>query len=106
VAVDADMKHVFEDIAKYKSERKRNTISLNEAERRKERDAQEAQLASRDAAMRDDGLLPNERSVTSSLSDEKARKEAKDVFLQEAVRILGDALDLAGAQPRVAATQK
>lgn len=106
VAVDADMKHVFEDIAKYKSERKRNTISLNEAERRKERAAQEAQQASRDASVRDDGLLPNERSVASSLSDEKARKEAKDVFLQEAVRILGDALDLAATQPRMAATQK
>jgi carboxyl-terminal processing protease len=120
VAVDADMKHVFEDIAKFKQERKKNTISLNEAERRKERDAQEARLASRTAtdqstktpatdtvaASRDDGLLPNERSLANAISAEKARKEAKDVFLLEAARVLSDALDVAKTEPRLATSQK
>ena len=42
------------------------------------------------AALRDDGLQPGERKLANELAAEKARKDAKDVLLYEAVNILGD----------------
>jgi carboxyl-terminal processing protease len=97
-------------------ERTKNVISLNEAERRKELNAQEALLASRistdkgvaagvaetiDAA-RDDGLQANERSIAKSLSVEKVRKDAKDIFLMEAAHILSDEMDVISTEPELA----
>ena len=101
------------DIAEARLLRKKNMVSLNEAERRKEWDAQEARLASResrrgtdkqtneDAAGKelatgkgrsfwDDGLQANERNLAKELAAEKERKNAKDVFLNEAINILSD----------------
>ena len=49
VSKDKDFRYLQEDIAESKLQRKKNLISLNEAERRKERDAQEARLKSREA---------------------------------------------------------
>jgi carboxyl-terminal processing protease len=106
---DADLKSLQEEIADFRKERKSNVISLNEARRRKEDAAREARRAARTpsqagaaADKADDGLLSNERSVAKSLSAEKASKNAKDVFLLEAARILSDELDLAKAKPQVA----
>ena len=111
---DAELQQLHEDIAKSKRERDKNVISLNEADRRKARDAQEALLAARKpsdasprladtlAAARDDGLQADERSLTKSLSAEKVRKDAKDIFLLEAARILSDAIELAKTEPQVA----
>ena len=42
------------------------------------------------AALRDDGLQPGERKLANELAAEKARKDAKDILLDEAVNILGD----------------
>ncbi len=107
---DADLKNLYADIAKLKRERVKNVVSLNEADRRKARDAQEALLASRKAADqtrplpedvnadRDDGLQVNERSLAKSLSVEKVRKDAKDIFLFEAARVLSDEMDVAEPQ--------
>ena len=106
-----------QDIAEYELQYKKNAISLNEAERRKERIIQEARLASCEAtddnektssldntarksgrgkakALRDDGLQSEERNLATELADEKARKEAKDILLDEAARILGDEVGL------------
>ena len=49
--------------------------------------------------MRDDGLQDDERQLSVELAEEKERKKAKDVFLAEAVNILGDdiALQKSGA---------
>ena len=109
VTADKDFQYLQEDIAEIKGQRKKNQISLNEAERRKERDAQEARQAAREAraegaarvvkptsgsAARDDGLQANERTLGKELAAEKARKDAKDVLLLEAVQILGDELDV------------
>jgi carboxyl-terminal processing protease len=110
--VDADMVHLYEDIAKSRLERKKNVVPLNEAERRKERAAQDALLASRTSAdpavtallpqtidaAHDDGLQPNERSLAKSLAAEKVRKDAKDLFLMEAARILSDEIEVFPAQ--------
>ncbi len=111
---DTEMQQLHEDIATSKRERDKNVISLNEADRRKARDAQEALLAARKpsgaapglvdklAAARDDGLQADERSMAKSLSAEKVRKDAKDIFLLEAAHILSDAIELAKAKPQVA----
>jgi len=126
---DKDFKFLQEDIAEFKLRRKKNLISLNEAERRKERDAQEARLSSREArkkggksvqegvagqesasenspARRDDGLQADERTLASELKIEKARKNAKDVFLNEAAPILSDEVGLLKNSPRLAARSR
>jgi carboxyl-terminal processing protease len=108
VKSDKDFQYLQEDIAEIKARRKRNLISLNEAERRKELAAEETRLMSREtrkdvgndgskerasekgAALRDDGLQPGERKLATELAAEKARKGAKDILLDEAVNILGD----------------
>lgn len=106
VKQDKDFQYLQEDIVESKVRRERNLISLNEAERRKERAADEQRLTARKtgkgtgketaapqgADLADDGLQPGERKLASELAAEKARKDAKDVLLGEAVNILGDEL--------------
>ena len=97
-----------EDVAQSGVQRKKGLVSLNEAERRKERAAEESRLASCDSrkdpvkesasekgtALRDDGLQPGERNFTSELAAEKAKNGAKDILLDEAVNILGDEVEV------------
>lgn len=107
-----------EGIAEFELQQKKGRISLNEAERRKERSAEEARLAScettdetglksvarvsggrlqaaaRRGIKRDDGLMAEERNLVADLEEEKARKEAKDILLEEATNILGDVVGL------------
>jgi carboxyl-terminal processing protease len=127
VKMDMDFQDLQEDLAEFRLQRKKNLVSLNEAERRKERDAQEARLklretrkdarASGDAsekepaaetvsASRDDGLQPGERNLAAELAAETARKNAKDVLLNEAVRVLGDELEVRKTGARIAARAK
>ncbi len=105
VKKDKAFQYLQEDIAESKLLRKKNLVSLNEAARRKELAVQEARLAARESgadaakgpakangsAGRDDGLQPGERNLASELAAEKARENAKDILLIEAVMILGDA---------------
>jgi len=42
----------------------------------------------------DDGLQAAERNLNSELAAEKSRRKAKDIFLDEAVNIIGDAIEL------------
>ncbi|NMM12475.1 MAG: carboxy terminal-processing peptidase [Rhodoferax sp.] len=116
VKKDKEFQYVQEDIAESRLLRKKNMVSLNETERRKEWDAQEARLTSRESrrgtdkttkedaqgkelatgkgrAFRDDGLQAGERNLAKELAAEKERKNAKDVFLNEAINILGDEVD-------------
>ena len=126
VAQDKDFQYLREDIAEFNMQRKKNLLSLNEAERRKERDAQEARLKSREknggtekaanektipkgkskalklVAFEDDGLQANERTLTAELTAEKAQKNAKDVLLNEAVQILGDEIGLLKTNTKLA----
>ena len=99
---DKDFQYLIEDISQPRQQRQENAISLNEAARRKERDAQEKRLALRDngasqgaaraatSALQDDGLQAGERNLAKELAAEKTRKSAKDVLLNEAVNILCD----------------
>lgn len=112
VAKDRDFQFLLEDISEFKALRNQKQISLNEVERKKERDSRDAKNKYREkirlqdkaedtqntqaekAAAQDDGLQANERSLSAELAAEKARKEAKDVLLNEAANILGDVVDL------------
>jgi carboxyl-terminal processing protease len=103
---DKDFQNLLEDISQAQQLRKKNVISLNEADRRKERAMQKKRLIDRQKgvsqsqeqadllAQQDDGLQTNERKLTEELAAEKVNKSAKDVLLNEAVNILGDEIAL------------
>lgn len=124
VSHDKEFRYLREDLARVDAQRKTNVISLNETERRKEREAQEARIKLREkggsadksstateskiveaktAAFEDDGLQANERNLLTDLANEKARKNARDIFLDEAVHILSDEVGLLKANTRLAA---
>ncbi len=104
ISKDKDFQYLSEDIAEANNQRKKNLISLNEADRRKEREAQEARIKLHGnnkalagvnmAARQDDGLQSNERNLDSDLAFEKAQKASKDVLLNEAAHILSDEVGL------------
>ena len=58
------------------------------------------------SALRDDGLQAGERSLASELAAEKVRKSAKDVFLNEAIHILSDAVGVLESSPTLATRVK
>ena len=104
---DKDFAYLHEDIARFYAQRKKNLISLNEADRRKEREAQETRIKLREKGSKptysDDGLQANERNLVTDLAIEKDRKDAKDIFLNEAVHILSDEIGLLKAYSKLAA---
>jgi len=130
VKKDKDFRQLQADIAEFRLQRKKNLLSLNEAARRKERDALEARRKSREvqtdagasvhevaarkaspalergSELRDDGLQPDERNLANELAAEKARKNAKDVLLNEAVHILSDAVGALKSDARLASRVK
>ncbi|MDQ2823611.1 MAG: carboxy terminal-processing peptidase [Pseudomonadota bacterium] len=65
IAKDKDFQYLQEDIAEVAKLRKDNVISLNEAVRRKERDAQDARTRLREARMaqNDDGMAPDSKEA-------------------------------------------
>ena len=125
IAKDKDFQYLLEDLRDVQEQRAKRQLSLNEAERRRERELREARLKQReegkdiDAASKggktarqasarkivpqDAGLQAGERSLSEELADEKAQKEAKDVWLDEAARIVGDSAALLKAEPKLAA---
>lgn len=114
---DKEFVALQEDIAEITRLREKNEISLNEVERRKLRDEQEARAARREvrdtagkanaksklASLRDDGLQSDERSLSSELAAAAERKKAPDPLLNEAARILGDEVGLQKPATRLAA---
>ncbi len=114
VAGDRDFQYLQEDVNEYNVRRRKNAISLNEAERRTERAVQEARVKLREknqggaaeagsSEIQDDGLQANERNLDADLAMEKTRKNAKDVLLNEAVHILSDEVGLLKTNARLAA---
>jgi carboxyl-terminal processing protease len=93
---DPDFQRFVEDIAELKALREKGVVSLNETERRNELAAQESRLKARKQFndgldfSSDDGMLSDERSLSADIALEKARKNAKDVLLNEAAAILAD----------------
>ena len=126
IAKDVEFQFIKEDIAEYAKQKDKKTISLNEAERREERDAREEKIKQRETLRasleskstagakknqasklntQDDGLQVNERSLASELAAEKASKEAKDVYLIEATHILSDEVEMLKSNKRMADRQ-
>lgn len=102
ISKDKDFQYLQEDITEYKNQLNKNQISLNEAQRLKEREVQNKRLASREKtsgsqmndALEDDGLQLNERNLTRELEIEKIRKNTKDILLNEAANVLSDEVGL------------
>lgn len=108
--VDTDFQQLQEYFQVLKRLRDTKDISLNEVERRKEREARQAELAVRQvdthsgspvtmpqeirSAVLEDGLLPGERPVSQELRAERSAKTMKDIVLIEATRIMNDAIGL------------
>jgi carboxyl-terminal processing protease len=59
-------------------------------------------VALKGAAKSDDGLQGDERSLAAEIAAEKAAKNAKDVYLQEAAHILADEVGMLKADTRMA----
>jgi carboxyl-terminal processing protease len=119
ISHDPDFQYLQEYLAEFNTLRKKNLISLNEAERRKTRKAQEAREKLREKnrsgngtdkasakgsshAFQDDGMLPGERDPGVDLAIENANKDAKDILLKEAVHILSDEVGLLKADSGLA----
>ncbi|KIQ98338.1 carboxy terminal-processing peptidase [Lysobacter sp. A03] len=97
-----------EDVARFREESAKTTISLNEGERRRERDASEARRKKRQETREelglaldplalisaDDGLTANERDIVQDAAREKAAEDRPDPLLQESAAILADAIHL------------
>ena len=114
-----DFKYLQQDIARIDELRKKNEVSLNETDRRKEREAQEARIKARektdgdkqsdkasaaDNKFQDDGMLSSERKLSDELAIEKADKNTRDVFLDEAAHIVSDEARLQNTETRFAAS--
>jgi carboxyl-terminal processing protease len=113
ISHDKDFQYLQDDINEFTAQRKKNQISLNEAERRKERLTQESRAKRREsgttakggsASTADDGLQANERNLDADLALENNKKNAKDVLLTEAAHILSDEVALLKVDAKLAAS--
>jgi carboxyl-terminal processing protease len=108
IANDKEFQWFEEDVKEFRAEQAKKYLSLNETERRAERDRQEAKRKSRQEQRKalglalnpladsaaDDGLQANERNVAEDAAREKAAEDAPDPLLRESAAILGDAVQL------------
>jgi len=121
ISKDQLFKDLNDDIAEFNAQLKKNRISLNEDERRTEREAQEAKIKRREneqaknkggdpidkesddsdaSPHQDDGLLPTERKIPTDKKDSDKKDNAdKDVLLKEAAHIVDDEANLLRAKP-------
>jgi carboxyl-terminal processing protease len=106
VSQDKEFSWWMQDVAYFKAERDKKSISLNEHERLNERNQLKAQRAAREVerkalglvslgdADNDDGLQVSERKITDQLAEEKEAKNRPDPLLREAAHVLTDAIIL------------
>jgi carboxyl-terminal processing protease len=109
VAKDKEFQWWSEDIAHFREETAKKWISLNEAERRAERDRDAAKRKQRQEARKtlgldidplaedtDDGLTSSERNIAQETAREKAAEKRPDPLLRESAAILVDAVQVLG----------
>ena len=109
VAQDKEFQWWSEDIAQFREETAKKWISLNEAERRVERDRDAVKRKQRQEARKamgidldplgddsDDGLTSNERNIAQDAAREKAAEKRPDPLLRESAAILVDAVQVLG----------
>jgi carboxyl-terminal processing protease len=115
VVKDTDYQNLLEDVAEFNQRRAKNQISLNEIERRKERDAQQAKIKQREketsgkkepAAKAADATAAAANALANDDDEEDfaaPKKDAKDPLLHEAAHIVEDEAELLKARPDIAA---
>lgn len=95
VAADAAYQSLVTDAAEMQALRQKKELGLNEAERRKEKNAWEARAKVRNGkADREAGGTDAAASDDVEDDADKPKKDAKDVLLVEAAQIVGDAANL------------
>ena len=115
VAADREFQWWKEDVAEFRAEAEKEYISLNEAERRAERDRQAAKRTQRQEERKrlgldldplaeladDDGLTANERDIATDTAREDAAEKRPDPLLRESAAILADAVRLLDADRKL-----
>ena len=121
ISHDRDFMYLQEDIDEVTKLRRTNRLSLNEADRRKEREAQLERDKAREKYERgkglgktstsaaankhqDDGMLSSERDLKDDLAIENANKNAKDILLNEAAHVVSDEAGLLKTDARFEAS--
>ncbi|UHQ20243.1 carboxy terminal-processing peptidase [Lysobacter sp. KIS68-7] len=108
VAKDKEFQWWSEDVAQFRQEQAKKSVSLNENDRRAERDTFEAKRKARQAERKalglpldpfaeednDDGLQASERNIAKDAAREKMEDQRPDPLLRESAAILSDALTL------------
>ena len=108
IAKDREFQWWSQDVSEFRAEREKKYVSLNEAERRAERDRDEARRKQRQDERKtlglaldpladtagDDGLQASERNVAEDAAREKAAEKRPDPLLRESAAILADAVRL------------
>jgi len=118
VVKDKDYQNLLDDLAEFDQRRKKTQVSLNEAERRQERDALEAKLKARKTEEGAEAAKSPANSAVPAVdeagadvdndSDEAQKKQAKkskDALLYEAAYTLGDQVDLLKTPPAAQAAR-
>ncbi|MFS8137178.1 MAG: carboxy terminal-processing peptidase [Thermomonas sp.] len=117
VAKDIEFKWWAEDVATFREQQAKKSVSLNEVVRRTERDEFDAKRKARaeqrvklgialDPLLQprsDDGLQESERNVAQDAARDKAAKKVTDPLLRESAAILGDAIGLLNADAKMSA---
>ncbi|MBB1473559.1 carboxy terminal-processing peptidase [Luteimonas sp. MC1782] len=118
VAKDHEFRWFSQDVAEFRAESEKKYISLNLAERRAERDRQDAKRKERQAERKrlglqldpladidsDDGLTANERDIAQDTAREAAAEKRPDPLLRESAAILADAVRLLDADRKLSST--
>jgi len=108
IARDKEFQWWSQDVAEFRTEQAKKYVSLNEAERRSERDHDETKRQQRQAERKalglpldpfaetdnDDGLQANERNIADEAKRDKLEEKRPDPLLRESAAILADALTL------------
>ncbi len=107
IGEDKEFQWWSQDVAQFREERAKKSLSLNEAERRAERDRDDAKRKQRQAERKelglaldplgddnDDGLVGNERDIVKDAQREKLAEKRPDPLLRESAAILADAVRL------------
>jgi carboxyl-terminal processing protease len=117
IAKDKEFQWLSQDVAEFRAEQAKKYVSLNETERRTERDKQEAKRQQRQTERKalgldvdpladssaDDGLQAGERDIAADVAREKAAEDRPDPLLRESARILADATMLLAQDKQLSA---
>ncbi|WCE04941.1 carboxy terminal-processing peptidase [Pseudoxanthomonas sp. JBR18] len=117
VKTDKEYQWWSEDVATFRAEAAKKYVSLNEADRRGERDKQQTQRKERQEERKtlglpldplagdlaDDGLGASERDIVKDAQREKLADERPDPLLHESAAILGDAIQVLDQDQKLSA---